>query len=239
MSRRALDQTLSFIETIDGCRSADNIADALLKAVSPFGFQNILAGVMPTSGMTEVQQVANVVLHRWPDDWSQRYFSQDYVFVDPIVSRLTGSIHPFAWSDLTTAADAAGTRVMNEAREVHLGDGFTVPMLTMEGHWAGISLANDRIELPPESRGIVQMLAIYSFARALDSRPKAEDISLTARERDVLQWIAEGKTDWEISMILHVSEHLVDKMCRQLRTKLGATNRTHTVAFALRRNLIR
>ncbi len=56
---------------------------------------------------------------------------------------------------------------------------------------------------------------------------------------DTLQWMAEGKSDWEIGVILKVSEHLVDKIARQLRAKLNATNRTQTVAIALRQNLIR
>jgi LuxR family quorum sensing-dependent transcriptional regulator len=54
---------------------------------------------------------------------------------------------------------------------------------------------------------------------------------------DILQWMAEGKSDWEIGVILKVSEHLVDKISRQLRAKLNATNRTQTVATALRHNL--
>ena len=56
---------------------------------------------------------------------------------------------------------------------------------------------------------------------------------------DILQWMAEGKSDWEIGVILTVSEHFVDKIARQLRAKLNATNRTQTVATALRHNLIR
>lgn len=56
---------------------------------------------------------------------------------------------------------------------------------------------------------------------------------------DILRWMAEGKSDWEIGVILNVSEHFVDKIARQLRSKLNATNRTQTVATALRQNLIR
>jgi LuxR family quorum sensing-dependent transcriptional regulator len=56
---------------------------------------------------------------------------------------------------------------------------------------------------------------------------------------DILQWMAEGKSDWEIGVILKVSEHFVDKIARQLRTKLNATNRAQTVATAFRHNLIR
>jgi LuxR family quorum sensing-dependent transcriptional regulator len=56
---------------------------------------------------------------------------------------------------------------------------------------------------------------------------------------DILQWMAEGKSDWEIHVILKISKHFVDKIARQLRAKLNATNRAQTVATALRYNLIR
>jgi LuxR family transcriptional regulator, quorum-sensing system regulator BjaR1 len=80
---------------------------------------------------------------------------------------------------------------------------------------------------------------MYSFGRALSLIDMPPSVRLTPRETDVLQWIAEGKSDWEISKILHVSEHLVDKMARQIRVKFGAANRTQAVAQALRHRIIR
>ena len=79
----------------------------------------------------------------------------------------------------------------------------------------------------------------HAFARGLARKYKPAPANLTPREMDILQWMAEGKSDWEIGVILKVSEHLVDKIARQLRAKLNATNRTQTVATALRHNLIR
>lgn len=68
---------------------------------------------------------------------------------------------------------------------------------------------------------------------------KPAPVNLTPREMDILEWMAEGKSDWEIGVILEISEHFVDKIARQLRFKLNTTNRTQTVATALRHNLIR
>jgi LuxR family quorum sensing-dependent transcriptional regulator len=83
-------------------------------------------------------------------------------------------------------------------------------------------------------------MATYAFARSLLLRePVLPKLSLTVRETDVLHWIAEGKTDWEIAKILNVSEHLVDKMARQIRVKCGAVNRVQAVAFAIRVGIIR
>jgi len=61
---------------------------------------------------------------------------------------------------------------------------------------------------------------------------------LSRREREVLQWAAEGKTEWEIGQILGLSEHTADKFVRSARLKLAAENRTHAVAQALRLGLI-
>jgi LuxR family quorum sensing-dependent transcriptional regulator len=64
------------------------------------------------------------------------------------------------------------------------------------------------------------------------------EITLSKREQEVLQWAAEGKTEWEIGLILGVSEHTADKFIRSARLKLHAGNRTHAVAQAMRLALI-
>jgi LuxR family transcriptional regulator, quorum-sensing system regulator BjaR1 len=241
MSRRNLDETLSFIAAVDRAGSADEVTKTVLSVVKPFGFTQVLAGIIPLPGMSAQQQIANVVLHKWPEQWSQRYFSQGYLFDDPTIQRVTTSTEPFLWSALARSYRdrPSAKRIMGEAREFDLGFGFTVPMLTLDGQSAGFSIASDRGELPPQYRGSLQMLAIYAFGRALSLADTPPAVKLTPRETDVLQWIAEGKSDWEISKILHVSEHLVDKMARQIRIKFGAANRTQAVAQALRHRIIR
>src|ERR1700761_2650906 len=241
MSRRSLDETLSFIAAVDRAGSADAVAETVLSIVKPFGFSQVFAGIIPVPGMSAQQQLANVVLHRWPEKWSQRYFSQGYLFEDPTIRRVTTSTEPFLWSELRPSYRdlPSARRVMDEATEFDLGFGFTVPMLTLEGQTAGFSIASDRGELPPHYRGALQLLSMYAFGRALSLIDEPPPVRLTPREADVLQWIAEGKSDWEISKILHVSEHLVDKRARQIRVKFGAANRTQAVAQALRHRIIR
>lgn len=239
MSRRALDETLSFIAAVDRATSIDGVAAALLSAVEPYGFSQVLAGIIPTPGMSAKQQLANVVLHHWPEQWSRLYFSKGYLFEDPTIHRVTCSTEPFLWSELKEGSNLS-RKIMGEAAEFGLGCGFTVPMVTLDGQHAGLSIAGTRAELPLAIRGAVQLIATYAFGRSLLLRETTpRNITLTVREADVLQWMAEGKTDWEISKILHVSEHLVDKMARQIREKCGAVNRVQAVAAAIRAGIIR
>jgi DNA-binding response OmpR family regulator/DNA-binding CsgD family transcriptional regulator len=57
---------------------------------------------------------------------------------------------------------------------------------------------------------------------------------LTAREAEVLLWIAKGKTNREIGLILEMSPRTVNKHLEQIFRKLGVENRTSAAACALK-----
>ncbi len=66
---------------------------------------------------------------------------------------------------------------------------------------------------------------------------KAE-FDLSPREREVLQWAAEGKTAWETARLLNVSESAVNLYSARAMTKLRARTRTQAVAIAVRNALL-
>ena len=61
---------------------------------------------------------------------------------------------------------------------------------------------------------------------------------LTARERDVLEMLAQGRGNREIAAQLGISEHTVKFHVASILGKLGAATRTEAVSIALRRGLI-
>jgi LuxR family quorum sensing-dependent transcriptional regulator len=73
---------------------------------------------------------------------------------------------------------------------------------------------------------------------AVRRRPPANS-KLTARESEVLQWVANGKSAREIGEILNIAKRTVDEHVQAGMKKLGAANRTHAVVLALRDNLIK
>jgi DNA-binding CsgD family transcriptional regulator len=79
--------------------------------------------------------------------------------------------------------------------------------------------------------------AFYSFRVTL-ARPEAGHTSLTPREREVLAWVAQGKSAEEVAEILHIAKRTVDEHVQTAVRKLGALNRTHAVAIAVQDGII-
>jgi two-component system, NarL family, response regulator NreC len=62
---------------------------------------------------------------------------------------------------------------------------------------------------------------------------------LTAREREVLQLLAEGKTNKEAASILEISLYTVESHRTNLMQKLNLHNTAEIVLYAVRKNLVR
>jgi DNA-binding CsgD family transcriptional regulator len=66
---------------------------------------------------------------------------------------------------------------------------------------------------------------VYERAANRDSRP-LESFGLTRRESEVARWVAGGKTNGEIAIILGSSPRTVEKQVQRVLEKLGVENRT-------------
>ena len=67
---------------------------------------------------------------------------------------------------------------------------------------------------------------------------KAKDYGLSSREMEVLQLLSEGNTNKEIAKALWISEQTVKTHVAHIFNKLGTSDRTETVATALRNGLV-
>ncbi len=243
MSSKVFERTIEAIRRLDHARAPSEVCGMLLETARQYGAEYILAGVIPLPGASRQHQISSIILDHWPEEWSRRYFSHGYIFQDPAIRTVRRSSAPFLWSELKPLyrEDLAGRRVMEEARDFRLRQGFTIPLTTLEGEVTGLSIAGERLELAPEDRGVLTLLATYSLGRSILLRETAqrENVTLTPREREALQWAAEGETEWEIGERMGISEHGVDKHMRSAREKLGTRTRAHAVAEGIRLGLIK
>ncbi len=77
-------------------------------------------------------------------------------------------------------------------------------------------------------------MSLIAHSRGARKRP----YSLTRREIEVLEWVARGKSAWEIGDILHITKRTVDAHVHSAVRKIGAVNRTNAVAIAIRDHII-
>jgi DNA-binding CsgD family transcriptional regulator len=73
-------------------------------------------------------------------------------------------------------------------------------------------------------------LTVQRADGALLLEERHERIELTAREREVIAWVARGKTNAEIARLLWLAPSTVGKHLENIYTKLGVSTRTAAVA---------
>lgn len=237
-----LQNTLSFLTSIKNCNDVDEINRLILQTTNSFGIESFIGGFIPRLAQRPVDQSKNVLVGHWPAEWAKIYFAHNMLYRDPTIRHILLGKQTFVWSDLTTADTLSVNerRVMDKAREFGLRAGCTVPMLSLDGEYVGFSFAGRHVDASPEAKGVMTLLSSFAFARALEIRRSASEhaVRLTRREHEVAQWIAAGKTDWETSIILGVSEKAIAKHVNNIRIKTGAVNRTHAIAECIRCGLI-
>lgn len=199
--------------------------------------------MIPPPGALEREQISHVLLDAWPNQWSERYFSRGYLYRDPTIRLVAQGSQTFSWRDLGNFGElwSSGRRVMDEAAEFGLREGLTFSFLTLERQRVGLSIAGERLELPPGEQNAFLLIAAYAFGKAVILAEEAAErgtVSLSPRQHDVLQWASLGLSVEAIADRLGISSHTADSHLRAARERLGVQNTVHAVAEAFRLGLI-
>jgi DNA-binding CsgD family transcriptional regulator len=140
---------------------------------------------------------------------------------------------------LRAALDELDRGSEDESRGVIFLDGVgdvefaSPPARRLVRDFLGVELG---LRLPPE---LETPLVMHRGARRLDVersgdtlllRETRPEVELTAREQEVLAWVARGKTNAEIAQLLWLSPGTVRKHLENVYAKLGVSTRTAAVA---------
>lgn len=118
------------------------------------------------------------------------------------------------------------------ALPVHLDDGWLVSFVLNR---RGRDFDDREVALLDEVRlplaRLFRRSGVLERSRARSSGAESAP-ALTAREREVLRWVAAGKTDRDVADILGISHRTVHKHLQRVYTKLGVETRTAAVMRA-------
>ncbi|RUY21273.1 LuxR family transcriptional regulator [Mesorhizobium sp. M7A.F.Ca.US.001.04.1.1] len=241
--RRRLDDTLDLLNHIRKSSTRQEICHHLLGYAQRFGATNLLAGPIPPPRSLKREQLSHVLLEVWPEQWSERYFSKGYLSRDPTIELVSRGSSPFRWNEMDEMCRICplGRRIMDEATEFKLCEGFTIPFATLERQAVGFSVAGEKVDPDPHDRLAFQFVAACAFGCAAVlavGERNSEQVRLSPRQRDVLRWAAEGLTVDEVADRLAISRNTADTHLRAARARLGVASTVHAVAEAFRHGLI-
>jgi LuxR family quorum sensing-dependent transcriptional regulator len=229
---------LDAIEMFRNCETIDGLNAAVSSAIATFGYRYHCFASAQTPKRRMLDQ--RKLLISWPQEWYLQYGQCRFVEHDVVASSFKAKARSFRWSDLHFET-AASRRVMQIASDdFSMKKGFAVPVFGLNGYEAGLSLAGPDIDDSQEANSAVELMAIYAFnqlTKIKSCKPHAETV-LSPREREVMQWVAAGKTTWDIGAILRISSDTVNKTIGSAMRRLEVHTRAQAVSEALRRREI-
>lgn len=95
------------------------------------------------------------------------------------------------------------------------------------------TILDNKIYVSPDIAGVV----VQDYLEHLNSVKTAQPTILTAKEREVLQLIAEGKSTKEIAGVLHVSVPTIDTHRQHIMEKLNLRSVAELTKYAIREGL--
>jgi LuxR family quorum sensing-dependent transcriptional regulator len=231
-------RTLDFIDRLRRHETREDICRDITQEIARYGYSHVTVWSMPGPGDNPADCV---LLNTRPQEYIDRYVEKNHVMRDPVVTELRHTLAPFSWSDVRARRDLskAEKAIVDEGRAFGAHDGMTIPIVTRSGSVAVFSPCGEAPDLSPRARAAVELAGImgYSALRsATGERPKREPARtpLSAREREIMQYVAAGRSDEEIGDLLALSTRTVTWHVENAKRKLDALRRPQAVVQALR-----
>lgn len=180
----------------------------------------------------------------FPPDFVIAYMANDDMqpnrLADPFPNASRRSAFPLQWSSVTRneVLSAQERAYVTWLRSMGMGDGVSGHVWGPSG-WDGyfaLGFADKPGIVPKRTLARLQLLchAIHDMACELRPADDRKDVQLSAREAEILHWMAQGKSNAVIAEILGVSRHTVNTLVKRSFGKLGVSDRVSAVILALR-----
>ncbi|MGH1397754.1 MAG: helix-turn-helix transcriptional regulator [Alphaproteobacteria bacterium] len=237
------------IKNIQDAKTAEEAFLYFNQTMEQYGYNNNCYTLM-NDHVSLNQKAYHGLATSYPEDWLQYYNEKEYQKVDAVWESLLDKRSPFFWQDIIehqkhdSSVDERKIRlsqkVMNEAEDAGLADGIGISFANSLGEIAGIGLSKEKAE---NVKNYQEMAEVYLIATvfhdkylSLFTKPKIPNFS--EREKDILLWSAEGKTDWEISKIINISVPTVRFHWKNIFEKTGVNSKTFATTIAIRYKVV-
>jgi DNA-binding CsgD family transcriptional regulator len=236
-----MDDLESHIKSILSAATAESAFDAFCRIMQNHGYERIAYSLVtdhPSLGLPRQHGLAT----SYPEDWMKFYKEKDYHLVDPVTHRCLNSRIPFFWQDVVEEPDIGpkSLKLMNEATDSGVTAGIGISLCSTVGEKVGVGLARKTATKEKDynflAGAYLLSVCFHEKYRALLTKPFV--VELTEKEKEVLQYAAEGKTDDVIAALMNITGNTVRFHWKNIFRKLDAFDRTYAVSKALLLHLI-
>lgn len=222
---------------LEQARSLGVVGSVLRAAATPFGYDRLLLFATGT-GLERGTQRVYWIEGDWFGDGSDTDLAR-YLHACPVNRHVLDSDAPFFWSK-RQGVRGERYQVVKQPRGEGL-HGLQIPVFGPTGLEGAVSLAGTSIDASASARLLLETVGASAFraARRLAEAPTEVPAgALSAREREVLRWIAAGRRQAEIAATLGLSARTVENHLRRARQRLGVATTAQAVRAASRRGEI-
>lgn len=232
------DATAGFIQAVQAVDTADALLHLMQQTLKSFGVRYFT--LYEFTGSTEKGALGN-----YPSEWGARYAEPRYEYRDPVAQKLFREQQGIFWEEQNLREQGVlrgqNARVFHEGAEFGLKQGYAHLICDLQGFSALTSFCSDRVERDPKMLPAMHLISIYMYSkyRQLTAvTPQAGVPYLTPRQRECLQWVAAGKSDWDIASIMNIGQSTVHTHIESAKRSLGVASRVQAVMVAHRFGLI-
>lgn len=244
-----MDKVLTTYSFDDYLREANDAQDlpglfaVYLKTVKSHGLDRAIFSLITEHASTG-DAASFGMMHNYPQDWIRYYSENDFKYIDPVMLHAVRTVESFRWDDIPKQLiiNRKQRLCLNLGQEAGLYNGVCSPFRGINNELAGIALATS--DAKDAFDGNIDLIHAYSnhfyivYRRLTEQERTAPAPYLTDKEREVLRWVAAGKTNGEIADIVFMSEATVDFHLRNIYRKLDANSRVLAAIKAISIGLI-
>jgi len=231
--------TLDCIESITQANSTDEIFALILEVAQELGIEYISVGRLGSN----LGKKSNIAYYKTNyTKWHQHYLDKKYVLIDPMNELIKKNTAPFQYSTRLQDLNPDQWDLIKDAVFHGMRDSYVIPIHLPEYHPTAVTFTSrsslNLDETTQISLEIISRIGFREIIKSITTSQYAEPIKISDRERQILELVSNGKTNWEIGKILSISEFSVRDYLATLSKRLETCNRTHTVTRALQLSLI-
>lgn len=224
------------------CRDKNDFTSLVLELRSLLKHDNaVLAYGNIKEVLSDPNPKVNLFNISFPQSLLDHYFENQYQTSDASFSEYLKHLKPVHWHTLYKKVGAKGEAAI-KGMDYNVRHGWTYGTLYPNSlNCCIVHLAGLRTRNSSRNRAILEYIIPFlseAYRHLLNSYggPVTE---LTTREIEVLNWLKDGKSSWDISMILNCSKRVVDFHVTNIKRKLNAVSRAQAVAIGLHQGIIK